>query len=185
MLNPVSAQDRTRWDQRYTRGTPLTPADVAVPAPFSRFAEMFPTSGHALDLACGRGLSAIWLAQRGMSVFGLDISPVAIADARDLAQRCGVDQQCRFEVTDLDGGLPPGPPAEVIVCHMFRDPRLDRAILQRLVPGGLLAVSALSEVGAHPGPFRVRADELETAFAALEVIAAGAGDGTAWLLGRR
>ena len=61
----------------------------------------------------------------------------------------------------------------------------DRAdIIERLAPGGLLAISALSEVGASPGPFRVTAGELGRAFAALERIAAGEGDSVAWLLAR-
>ena len=65
------------------------------------------------------------------------------------------------------------------------DRRLDRAITDRLVPGGLLAISVLSAVGAAPGPFRAEPGELRAAFADLTVIAAGEGDGEAWLLARR
>jgi hypothetical protein len=72
-----------------------------------------------------------------------------------------------------------------VLCHKFRDARLDSAIMARLAPGGLLAICALSEVGADPGPFRVQAGELERSFAALEPIAAGEADGEAWLLARR
>ena len=134
---------------------------------------MFPTAGHALDLACGQGLGAVWLARRGMDVWGFDVSPVAIGQARDLARRCGVGDRCRFDVVDPDNGLPAGPPVDVFRCHKFRDRRLDRA-----------AITALSEVGATPGPFRVAAGELPAAFADLDVIAAGEGQGEAWLLAR-
>ena len=144
---------------------------VGPPPVFAPFDAMFPTAGHGLDLACGQGLGAVWLARRGMDVWGFDVSPVAIGQARDLARRSGVGDRCRFDVVDLDNGLPAGPPVDVILCHKFRDRRLDRA-------------AALSEVGATPGPFRVAAGELPSAFADLDVNAAGEGQGEAWLLAR-
>lgn len=146
---------------------------------------MFPTTGQALDLACGQGQFAVWLARRGLKVWGLDVSEVAIRQAQDLALSSGVGERCRFDVMDLDDGLAAGPPAQVIVCHRFRDRRLDAAVIGRLAPGGLLAISALSEVGAAPGPFRAAAGELTAAFAEFDVLAAGEGDGKAWLLAKR
>jgi hypothetical protein len=76
-----------------------------------------------------------------MNVRGFDVSPVAIGQARDLARRSRVSDRCRFDVVDLDHGLPTGPPVDVIVSHKFWDRRLDRAILGRLAPGGLLAIT--------------------------------------------
>ncbi|MBV8789083.1 MAG: SAM-dependent methyltransferase, partial [Mycobacterium sp.] len=52
-------------------------------------------------------------------------------------------------------------------------------------PGGLLAIVVLSEVGASPGPFRAVPGEMPAAFADLDVIDAGEGEGQAWLLARR
>lgn len=155
-----------------------------LPPVFAPYGSAFPTTGTALDLACGRGPVAVWLAQRGLRVWGLDVSPVAVALARELADAYGVAARCRFDVADLDDGLPAGPPVDVVVCHLFRDPRLDTAVVERLVPGGLLAVAVLSEVGAEPGPYRARPGELLDAFAALDVVAAGEGDGQAWLVAR-
>jgi SAM-dependent methyltransferase len=177
--------DRRRWDERYeTKGPPAVGA-VAPPNVLARYADAFPTAGTALDLACGQGVGAVWLALRGLEVLGWDISPVAVRQARELAQRRGVGDRCRFDVVDFDAGLPVGPPVDVIVCHKFRDRRLDRAIIERLAPGGLLAIAVLSEVGASPGPFRAAAGELTAAFAGLDVIDADEGDGLAWLLARR
>jgi SAM-dependent methyltransferase len=180
----MAEEDRRRWDGRYaTQGPPpangIQPPDILV-----RHGDVFPTAGRALDLACGQGLGAVWLAVRGLDVWGLDVSAVAIGQARDLARRSGVDDRCHFDVVDLDDGLPAGPPVDVILCHLFRDRRLDQAIIGRLAPGGLVAIAALSEVGAAPGPFRALAGELPSAFAELEQIAAGEGDGYAWLLAR-
>ncbi len=183
----MTGEDRRRWDERYASQSPAQADAVEPPSLLAAYADAFPTSGKALDLACGRGLGSVWLARRGMDVLGIDISPVAINQARDLARRSRGGDRCRFEVVDLDGGLPPGAPVDVILCHKFRDRRLDRAIVERLAPGGLLAIAVLSEVGevnAGPAPFRAAAGELPDAFADLKLVAAGEADGYAWLLAR-
>jgi 2-polyprenyl-3-methyl-5-hydroxy-6-metoxy-1,4-benzoquinol methylase len=181
----MTVHDRARWDERYaSRGAAATGA-VAAPAVFAAYEDRFPISGTALDLACGQGSGAVWLARRGLDVWGVDVSPVAIAQAQARARLSGVADRCRFDVADLDEGLPAGPPVDVILCHKFRDRRLDRPIVARLAPGGLLAMNALSEVDAAPGPFRAAPGELARAFAQLEVIAAGEGRGETWMLARK
>lgn len=179
----MSEQDRVRWDARYAT-SPSDP-ESGPPRVFASHVAVFPVVGTALDIACGQGAGSIWLAQHGLDVLGIDVSPVAIATARTQAQRFGVAGRCRFAVADLDDGLPASPPVDVILCHRFRAVRLDRALVDRLAPGGLLAICVLSEVGGSPGPFRARPGELAAAFAGLDVIAAGEGDGQAWLLARR
>jgi SAM-dependent methyltransferase len=239
----MAVQDRVRWDERYARSGPVTVGALEPPGILALHADAFPTTGHALDLACGQGFGAVWLAHRGLDVRAFDISPVAINQARELARRSGVVDRCRFDVFDLDDGLPVGllsdgprlssrsrahrpgplsdgprlssrsrahrpgplsdgprlssrtrahrpgplsdwPDADVILCHKFRDRRLDQAIIERLAPGGLLAIAALSAVDAAPGPYRVGPGELSAAFAELELVAAGEGQGYAWLLAR-
>ncbi len=180
----MTEEDRVRWDDRYARLDTAAVEAVGLPTRLARWADRFPTTGAALDLACGRGEAAVWLAQRGLDVLGVDVSTVAVDRATELAAHAGVADRCRFVAWDLDAGLPDGPPAAVIVCYRFRDARLDDAVLARLAPGGLLAITALSEVGATPGRFRVTAGELPRAFAALDVLDAGEGEGEAWLLAR-
>lgn len=180
----MAEADRQRWDERYAGKAPPAVDAVGPPDFLAPHTDVLPTAGRALDLACGPGLGAVWLARRGLRVSGLDISPVAVGQARDLARRAGVSDRCRFAAVDLDDGLPAGPAMDVILCHRFRDRRLDRAIIDRLARGGLLAISVLSEVGAAPGPFRAAAGELSAAFAELDLLAAGEGDGHAWLLAR-
>jgi 2-polyprenyl-3-methyl-5-hydroxy-6-metoxy-1,4-benzoquinol methylase len=181
----VSESDRLHWDRRYA-SRELTPAEaVAVPAVFADQADEFPTAGRALEVACGQGGTSVWLARRGLRVWGTDISSVAIGQARDLAERCQVHDRCRFSVIDLDDGLPPGEPMNVIVCHRFRVPHLYSAMVERLAPGGLLAISVLSEAGAGPGTYRAPPGELIAAFAGLDLIDEGEGDGIAWLMARR
>ncbi|OBA62615.1 SAM-dependent methyltransferase [Mycobacterium sp. 1100029.7] len=180
----MTRTDQHRWDERYTVKGPAALDAVGPPRAFAAYEHVFPAVGTALDLACGQGGVTVWLAQRGLRAAGWDISAVAVGQARELARYRGVEDRCRFGTADLDDGLPDGPPADVIVCHRFRDRRLDRAIIDRLAPGGLLATVALSEVDAAPGPFRAAAGELTAAFAGLDVIVAGEGQGQAWLLAR-
>lgn len=181
----MSAEDRNRWDARYVQHPAQEPAEIAPDPVFAPFVDEFPITGHALDIACGRGTGALWLAQRGLRVLGCDVSPVAIAQARRRARDCGLGDQCRFDVVDLDDGLPQGPAADVLYCTRFRDRRLDAPMIARLAPGGLLAVTALSQVGGGSGRFRAAPGELRRAFDGLTVIAAGEAQGVAWLLARR
>ncbi len=178
----MSTHDRSRWDAAYADREPAS--EPGLPAVFAAHESAFPAAGIALDLACGQGSAAVWLARRGLDVLGVDVSGVAVERARALANTAGVADNCRFEVADLDDGLPPGPPVDVLLCHRFRDPRRYPAMSERLRPGGLLAICVLSEVGGSPGPFRAVAGELSDAFAELETVAAGEGDGQAWLLAR-
>jgi len=181
----MSDADRRRWDDKYVNQGSADVRIVALPTVFVRYADEFPTAANALDIACGQGATSVWLARRGLRVVGLDASPVAISQARDLADRSGVHDRCRFSVVDLDDGLPAGEPMDAIVCHRFRAPQAYPAIVERLAPGGLLAISVLSEVGADPGPYRASPGELSAAFAELDLIAEGEGDGVAWLMARR
>lgn len=57
----------------------------------------------AVDLGCGAGNYAVWLAGRGFDMTGLDFSRYAIEQARELAARHKV--ACRFEVADLLGDV--------------------------------------------------------------------------------
>ncbi|WP_156686944.1 class I SAM-dependent methyltransferase [Mycobacterium sp. Marseille-P9652] len=181
----MAEDDRRHWDERYAVEGPPSSTAAGPPDVFAPYADVFPSAGRALEIACGQGQAAVWLAQRGLTVWGVDVSSVAVDRARDLARRTGVADRCRFEAVDLDGGLPAGPAVDVLMCHRFRDRRLDGAIRERLAPGGLLAMAVLSEVGAAPGRFRAAPGELRAAFGDLDVLHSGEGQGLAWLLARR
>ena len=80
--------DALSWDERYggegfvwkTEPNQFLVAEVADLPP-----------GKALDIACGEGRNAVWLAGRGWEVTGVDFSPVGLAKARRLAAEHGVD----------------------------------------------------------------------------------------------
>ena len=200
----MSDDDRRRWDGRYADqdGADLGPRP---PSTFVDYLDHFPTSGTALDIACGQGQTCVWLAERGFEVWGVDVSPVAIDRARSLSEKHGVSGRCHPAVVDLefdagteprgngtgagDAPLPLGP-FDLVVCHLYRAPELYGQIVERLKPGGVLAIAVLSEVGhgtsdkKHNRSVRYRAGqgELIKAFGHLEVVAQGEGNAMAWLL---
>ena len=180
----MSEAERSDWDRRYTKDGMAPLDEFGAPPVFADHEHLLPTTGDALELACGRGRDALWIAGRGLSYLGVDVSPVAIDLARQLVAHHGLAERCRFEVHDLDRGLPDGPQVDLVFCYLFRDPNLDDAIVERIKPGGILVTAALSEVGAGPGRFRAEPGELREAYASLEILADGEGQGLAWLIGR-
>lgn len=182
----MSEEDRHRWDSKHRKSVSAPVVEPPPPPPlFAHVERLFPTQGGALDIACGRGEGAVWLASRGLDYHGVDISPVAIEMAATFVDAYGFGERCRLEVWDLDDGLPPGEQVDLVFCHMFRNPDLYEAMVERVVPGGLVAVAALSEVGGESGPYRCRPGELRGAFGHLEVLDEGEGEGMARILVRR
>jgi hypothetical protein len=181
----MTEEDRLRWDARHSGEGSDDPENYGPPEVFADHEHLFPRTGFALDLACGTGAGSVWLAALGLDVYGVDISGAGLDRARRLAVRRGMSSRCRFHLADLDHGLPPSPLADVILCHMFRDPRLYRPIADRLKEAGLLAIAVLSEVDAEPGPLRASPGELRAEFEDLAVVAEGEGEGRAWLVARK
>ena len=78
---------RDDWNRRYSDTEQLW---TATPSRFlvAETAELPP--GLALDLACGEGRNAVWLAEQGWDVVGVDFAEVGLDTARRLATRRGV-----------------------------------------------------------------------------------------------
>ncbi|GAA4812576.1 class I SAM-dependent methyltransferase [Actinomycetospora chlora] len=164
--------DRERWDARYAG---LGPGEPGPPDALLGREDLLPAAGRALDVACGRGTVAVWLARRGLEVDAVDVSPVALDVGRALAG----DSPVRWIAADLDAGLPVTGPYDVVVCQRFRDPALYPALAGLLAPGGLLVVEVLSAVGDAGGPFRAEPGELLAAFGHLDVVHQAEGRGRA------
>jgi SAM-dependent methyltransferase len=182
----VSDDDRVRWDARHAAAGPPSPAPPGLLTGAPELAAAFPAAGRALDVACGRGAVAVWLAQRGLTVDAVDVAPAGLAAGARLAAAAGVPGRVRWIAHDLDRGLPAGctGPYDVVVCQLFRDPARYADLAAALAPGGLLAVTVLSEVDAEPGPFRGGPGELRAAFSGLPVLLDRESDGEASLLAR-
>ena len=170
--------DRERWDARHAAAEDVVPMP---PDAVRGREDLVPTTGRALDVACGRGAVAFWLARRGLAVDAVDVSPVGLA----AAARRAADLPVRWIRHDLDAGLPGPGPYDVVVAQRFRSPALYPALVASLAPGGLLVVTVLSEVDEGPGPFRAAPGELCEAFGSLDVLVHHEADGEASLVGRR
>src|SRR5260370_9024470 len=88
------------WDERYRSGERAAEDLDAAPAPLLVETAKKLAPGKALDLACGTGRNALWLAEYGWSVTAIDGSPVAIEILRSRASKRGVMVNAR--VADLE-----------------------------------------------------------------------------------
>ena len=85
-----------RFVERYEAGE--VPWDDMLPPPEVQALAETLSPGRALDLGCGYGRTAIYLAQNGWQVDGVDFVPQAIKEANKRAAAQGVAEQIRFHV---------------------------------------------------------------------------------------
>jgi SAM-dependent methyltransferase len=83
-----SGAQAAEWDARYSERDGTMWSGRPNGRLVAEVADLNP--GRALDVGCGEGADAIWLAQRTWTVTGIDISDVAIGRAREAAARAGV-----------------------------------------------------------------------------------------------
>lgn len=97
---------------------------------------------RVLDVACGEGRNAVWLAAQGCRVTGFDISPLALAKARRLAGQRGVAVDLRECAVDHWQWEPAAFDAVVCIFIQFAEPeqraRLFQGFFDTLAPGGLV-----------------------------------------------
>ena len=97
--------------------------------------------GAALDLAMGEGRNALFLAQHGFSVTGIDSSPTGVAKAEARAREQGL--RLKTIVADLESYALPGEEFDVVLCCYYLQrslfPQMERALKQ----GGALLVQTL------------------------------------------
>ncbi len=96
-------------------------------------------AGRALDLACGEGRNAIWLAERGWTVTAVDFSSVAIERGRGLAAHRGVAVD--FVVADLLQWVPAAAQYDLVVIAYIQLPAHEREVVfanaaRAVAPGG-------------------------------------------------
>lgn len=132
----MSQQERTAWDERFRTGDH---AD-AEPDPFLQqlveYADLFPPGRRALDLACGAGRNAIYLAEKGWDVTACDISLEGLRKAQKLAQERGV--RLRLFCQDLETVLLPPAYFDIILCFFYLQRELFPQIKAALRAKGLL-----------------------------------------------
>jgi SAM-dependent methyltransferase len=143
------------WNDNYAQG--FAPWDTGVPDPM--LVEMVESgaipAGRALDVGCGTGTNAIWLAQHGYDVVGVDIAPLAVEKARG---KLPANLSCRFATLDFLAAQPEGGPFQLVFdrgCFHVFDEAADREkfaarVVSVLAPDG----AWLSLIGSTEGPPR-------------------------------
>ncbi|MGI5223626.1 class I SAM-dependent methyltransferase [Actinoallomurus sp. CA-142502] len=130
------------WDARYRESERLwsgKPNDALV----REVSDLSP--GRALDLGCGEGGDAVWLARRGWRVTAVDVSRVALERAARHAAEAGVAERIDFQQHDLGKSFPAGE-FELVSAHFLHSlvdmPREEilRTAASAAVRGGVLLI---------------------------------------------
>jgi SAM-dependent methyltransferase len=107
------------WDRRYLADERVQ-AWARTPNRFLLAETAALPPGRALDLACGMGRNAIWLAERGWTVTAVDFSDVAIAHARERAAEHGVELE--LQVADVVRYEPPAEAYDLVLVFYLQLP---------------------------------------------------------------
>ena len=136
----MSQEERRSWDVRYGAGDHTGTEPDPFLASLDEYRSLLPERGRALDVACGAGRNAVWLAQRHWSVTGCDISMKGLRKAYGLAAERGVtiDLVC----ADLETAPPFRTQSrglfDLIVCFFYLERSLFPFLKAALKPGGLM-----------------------------------------------
>lgn len=167
------------WNESYASGE--LPWDTGEPEPllveFVVSGRIQPT--RTLEIGAGTGTNALWLAERGFDVLGVDVAPLAVE--RAVAKLDGRDLHCRFRTMDFLAAAPLDDPFQFAFdrgCfHVFDEPeeraRFAARVAAALSPGGLW-LSFIGSTEGEPrafGPPRRSAREVALAIEpALEIV---------------
>lgn len=142
----VANMDQAYWDDKYRTQDQLwsgRPNGVLL----VEAAGLAP--GQALDLGCGEGADALWLADRGWLVTAVDISRVALARAA----AAGGDAKVSWTHGDLTTSPPPAGSFDLVSALYFPLPRNApealRSLIASVAPGGTLLVVGHDLDGVH------------------------------------
>ena len=151
----ASAMNSASWDRRY-EGRDLV--WTAEPNRFLVAETETLTPGRAIDLACGEGRNAIWLAERGWQAVGTDFSEVGLQKARELANGRGVNVE--WVAADLLDYRPDPRAFDLVLAFYLQVPAAERrpilqAAAEAVAPGGtflLVAHDSSNLPHGHGGP---------------------------------
>jgi SAM-dependent methyltransferase len=137
----------SKWNSIYDQSDPVCypAAQVLTDNDF-----LLPTIGTALDLACGLGANAVFLAKQGLAVTAWDISVVAIDKLTAQAVRQGLNINACQQKIEADSFTECS--FDVIVVSRFLDRTLSDAIIGALKPDGLLFYQTFTREKTSPRP---------------------------------
>ncbi len=173
MSDPVTEPSSGFFSAAYRQKPPWDIGE-AQPALTALFDE-YPPAGPALDAGCGTGTLVFALAQRGLTVLGVDTASTAINQAVDAAKLLppAVAERVEFRAGDAlhPSQLDAAPFATIADCgflHLFGQPERDQYALElakALAPGGRYYVLGFAfDAPMAAMPLRVGEDELRARF---------------------
>ena len=134
------APDAAEWDERYGASSRIWSGEPNG-ALVAETAHLAP--GRALDVGCGEGADAVWLARRGWRVTALDVSAVALRRAAQHAREAGVDVAL-VHAGLVEAELPAGGfdlvSAQYPALRKAPGAAAERTLLDLVAPGGTLLV---------------------------------------------
>jgi SAM-dependent methyltransferase len=134
-MTSIDDERRHHWDERHASGD----FEGRGPNPALQLAVTPLAPGTALELACGSGTNAVWLASRGWKTTATDWSPVGLANGLASAQKAGV--QVEWQERDLFEWKPPARSFDLVVIVYLHMPPAERdpiyaAAAAAVAPGG-------------------------------------------------
>ena len=142
---------------------------------------LLPHAGRAIDVACGRGRNALWLARRGLNTDAIDRAAEAVEYVRAEARR--LELPLSAEIVDLEhgGGWWPAATYDVVVVVHYLHRPLFPALKAALRPGGVLIYETFTRAQARRGKpanpaFLLEPGELRDLVAPLDLLVEREGD---------
>jgi tellurite methyltransferase len=160
-----------QWDERYRSGDRASEDLQSSPNPLLAETAAQLKPGKALDLACGAGRNAVWLAQHGWEVTAVDGASTAIELLERRAAECGV--RVETHVADLEKSEFPIAPASwdfIAICFYLQTSLIEQA-KSGVKPGGvLLVIVHIAAPGEEPTEHQLLPGELKTYFKGWQIL---------------
>lgn len=164
-----------KWEQRYADADLKTPANPCYV--LQQHSKLLPFSGKALELACGLGGNARFLARCGLKTDAWDISDNALTVLNNYASLNHLP--ITPLITDLEQMLLPYQKYDAIVVSRYLDRSIAKQIMQALKPNGLLFYQSflgpIQEGGPSNADFYLSSGELPQLFSGLRCEVYGEG----------
>ena len=165
----AAPNDQTRWDKYYNIEEFLYGTE---PIPFLKDNIGLLPKNKALDLAMGEGRNGVYLATQGFDVLGLDISPIGLNKAQQLAKH--LNTTIRTRVVDLENYQLEKNSYDVIVCTYYMQRDLFEQIKDSLKPGGMAVIETFNtdylKYSGFPKKYLLQHNELLEIFKDFKVI---------------
>ena len=167
----VKSSAKDKWNKIYSS---RFSSNLKVAEVLREFAYLLPDKGDALDLACGQGANAVFLAKSGLDTWAWDISDEVISRLNSITATTSI--QLKTEVRDVEKSPPSENSFDVICVSYFLDRDIVNNIISALRVNGLLYYQTfihekVTDTGPSNPKYRLKANELLDLFSPLHILA--------------